>query len=264
MTQQRDEDGPAQFDVVDRILALLECVGTAERPPTLSELARETGMPLSTAHRLLAALVSKGAVERRDRHYLPGPRMPWMAAGRALAGDGGGGQSARPISPTISAGQGCPPRWPSCMDARCGTSRRGRPTRIPPPRSTAPGSHPRRRRRQDGCCWRSPRRASWRRTTTRRGPNGVARSPRPEQELVRIRREGVAIATLNVSRGIVEIAAPVRARGGRVIAAVSTAACVGHIQPAVAAGQIKRAAGCLSAPYSASIELAGRAAGMPR
>jgi DNA-binding IclR family transcriptional regulator len=70
---------------VDRLLALLECVGTAERPRNLSQITRQTGLPMSTAHRLLSELVTRGVVDRHDRFYVPGPGMSWMTEHRGCA-----------------------------------------------------------------------------------------------------------------------------------------------------------------------------------
>src|SRR5260370_38930563 len=71
-------DAPPLLGLIDRVLALLESLGTASGPRTLSEISRRTGIPLSSAHRLLATLVARGVVERCERCYTLGPRMAWM------------------------------------------------------------------------------------------------------------------------------------------------------------------------------------------
>jgi DNA-binding IclR family transcriptional regulator len=56
---------PAQGDpVVDRALALLDAFDPSHRRLTLSELARRSGLPLSTASRLAARLEEWGALHR--------------------------------------------------------------------------------------------------------------------------------------------------------------------------------------------------------
>lgn len=59
----RGQTGP----VLTRGLALLDCFGAGRRALTLSQLASATGMPISTAHRLVAELLRWGALER-DEH----------------------------------------------------------------------------------------------------------------------------------------------------------------------------------------------------
>lgn len=56
---------PPQGDpVVDRALAILGAFGPEHRRMTLSDLARRSGLPLSTTSRLAARLVAWGALER--------------------------------------------------------------------------------------------------------------------------------------------------------------------------------------------------------
>ncbi|MGW7542558.1 IclR family transcriptional regulator [Streptomyces sp. NPDC054770] len=57
------EDGPAR-SLPRRIFGLLDIVGTASRPLTLSEIARSAGLPVSTAHRLLSELLRCDALVR--------------------------------------------------------------------------------------------------------------------------------------------------------------------------------------------------------
>ncbi|WP_436698580.1 IclR family transcriptional regulator [Nocardioides sp. BYT-33-1] len=62
--------------VVSRSLALLFSFDDAHRRLTLSELARRAGLPLPTAHRLVAELVAGGALVRRtDGEYVVGRRL---------------------------------------------------------------------------------------------------------------------------------------------------------------------------------------------
>ena len=71
--------GPATTSgasVSSRLLALLGAFDEGHRRQTLSELARRSGLPLSTSHRLLAELVGWGALRREDDgSYVLGRRM---------------------------------------------------------------------------------------------------------------------------------------------------------------------------------------------
>lgn len=62
---------------VSRALSLLTAIGSRSRGATLSELADEVGVPTSTAHRMLAALVEHGYARRvpTTRRYVVGPRI---------------------------------------------------------------------------------------------------------------------------------------------------------------------------------------------
>ncbi|TQM10158.1 IclR family transcriptional regulator [Pseudonocardia kunmingensis] len=74
--------------VLTRALRLLDAF-TPDRPAlTLSEIARLTGMPVSTVHRLLAGLVAWGALERGDDgRYRVGLRL-WEVGALAPRGQG--------------------------------------------------------------------------------------------------------------------------------------------------------------------------------
>lgn len=65
--------------VVSRALAILFAFDDAHRRLTLSELARRAGLPLPTAHRLVAELAAGGALVRRPSgEYVVGRRV-WQA-----------------------------------------------------------------------------------------------------------------------------------------------------------------------------------------
>lgn len=73
--------------VVDRAFALLGSFQPTHRALTLSELARRTGQPTSTALRLVRRLVELGALERRGNRYVIGVRL-WEIASLAPRGMG--------------------------------------------------------------------------------------------------------------------------------------------------------------------------------
>ena len=71
---------------VARAFAVLEAFTSASPALTLSELARRTGLPLTTTHRLLAELCGAGALEREgDGTYRVGLRL-WEIASLAPRG----------------------------------------------------------------------------------------------------------------------------------------------------------------------------------
>lgn len=59
-----------------RAFALLELVGMAERPPSLDDLTRASGLPKPTVYRLLRLLIRGGLVQRdvAEKRYLVGRR----------------------------------------------------------------------------------------------------------------------------------------------------------------------------------------------
>jgi DNA-binding IclR family transcriptional regulator len=69
--------------VTERVAALLGAFGTSHSAMTLSELARRTGLPLTTTHRLTGELAMQGLLERDDeRRYRIGLRL-WEIASTA-------------------------------------------------------------------------------------------------------------------------------------------------------------------------------------
>ena len=64
------------------MLDILEHLGAARRPVSVSDLARATGFNVSTAFRLLQTLVSRGYVEQQPGHrsYVLGPRVYQLAS----------------------------------------------------------------------------------------------------------------------------------------------------------------------------------------
>lgn len=74
--------------VLGRVLRLLEAFTTQRPVMTLSELARHSGLPVSTAHRMVAELVIWGALERGDDGgYRVGLRL-WELGALAPRGQG--------------------------------------------------------------------------------------------------------------------------------------------------------------------------------
>jgi IclR family transcriptional regulator, KDG regulon repressor len=62
---------------VGKVLDILEYLADAQRPVGASEVARAVSFHVSTAHRLLQTLVTRGYLEQHEalRHYVLGPRL---------------------------------------------------------------------------------------------------------------------------------------------------------------------------------------------
>lgn len=87
MSRRGHPTGPTG-PVVSRALTLLDTFSTTRRALTLSQLAAAAGVPLSTAHRLVAELVAWGALERaEDGSYHIGLRL-WELGALAPRGPG--------------------------------------------------------------------------------------------------------------------------------------------------------------------------------
>lgn len=72
---------PSSTRTVDRALALLDAVLAADRPSSLTALARAVGLSPSTASRLLETLVQHDLVQRGDdAYYRTGIRIKQLAA----------------------------------------------------------------------------------------------------------------------------------------------------------------------------------------
>lgn len=66
--------GETPTAMIDRVASILESF-VGHRPLTLAEVARGSGLPRSSAHRILQRLVELGWVERNDFKYALGHRM---------------------------------------------------------------------------------------------------------------------------------------------------------------------------------------------
>lgn len=70
--QARSPEDPNAVTSVTKALSLLDCFRLKDTPMGVTELARRTGLPKSTAFRLLAHLEEIGYVERHGKQYRPG------------------------------------------------------------------------------------------------------------------------------------------------------------------------------------------------
>lgn len=64
----------AGLALLNKGFSVIEAVVQARRPPNLSEISRQTGIPTSTVHRILGALCAQGLVDREEDAYFPGWR----------------------------------------------------------------------------------------------------------------------------------------------------------------------------------------------
>lgn len=69
------------FQSVDRAIDLLFHLHEQAAPRGVSEIARTTGLPKSTVHRLLQALARRGLVEQENGRYAPGARLVALGLG---------------------------------------------------------------------------------------------------------------------------------------------------------------------------------------
>src|SRR4029079_759307 len=73
----RTRTEPDAVKSVGKVLDILEHLGQARGPVSVSDVARDTGLNVSTAFRQLQTLVSRGFVEQDAAHrgYEMGPRL---------------------------------------------------------------------------------------------------------------------------------------------------------------------------------------------
>lgn len=91
---KRNESNSIQ--VIERMARLLDAVSAYDHPVTLKVLGADTGLHPSTAHRILAAMVNEGFVERDSRgHYRLGYKL--VQLGCRMRGDATLEQVALPV-----------------------------------------------------------------------------------------------------------------------------------------------------------------------
>jgi DNA-binding IclR family transcriptional regulator len=76
--------GAESPSAVDKAMLVLACVTASETPLRLSDIARRTGLPKSTVHRLLAVLSLHQAIRRSGELYVAGAMV--MRAADAVGG----------------------------------------------------------------------------------------------------------------------------------------------------------------------------------
>jgi IclR family acetate operon transcriptional repressor len=221
-----------EVKTVDRAWTLLTTLGEADRPLSVRDLARRTGVPRPTVYRLVDVLSRHGAVVVADGTVAVGHRVLWLA-GRRLAqlelraaGRPHLVELCRQVGETVHLGvleQGQvvyidkvePPR-PLRMASTVGA--------IMPAHSTALG--------KAMLAWTDPqqvRQILALRGLPRRTPRTITTPARLLRELAAVRARGFAVDNVENEDGIRCVGAPVFDHQGRVAGAVSISGSVSTI-----------------------------------
>ncbi|MCK2216020.1 IclR family transcriptional regulator [Actinomadura sp. ATCC 31491] len=224
---------------IDILLALAQAPGPG--PVSLAQLCRSTGLPKSTAHRILGVLCGRGLVRRAGTGYLPGELLDVLAGGGRARVPG----TRRVVLPYLlylyeTTRQTVNLAVPCGLEARYverlyGHNRVGTPSDaadLAPLHCTATGKallafDP--RLRQELLA-----RGTFERMTRRT----ITTPARLERELAQVRRHGVAYAQEEFADGVACVAAPVFGPGGRIrmslgVAAPAPGAALGRLGIAV-------------------------------
>lgn len=215
-------------DMVSKALRLLSLLGNAPRGRTLSELARETGYPVSTTHRLLASLAREGfAVLDEERRWNLGLRL--FELGQGVLQARGFADIAAPVLRRITRETG-EPTLMSVLDGHDqlyvqhaeGTRQiqiTGRPGQRGPLHCTSMGkclvafaSDERREQLLSDLELTGP------------GPNAITDRDEFREEIRRVRQQRHATADEEHEAGILAIGVPVLDASTVAVAALSTAA----------------------------------------
>ena len=203
------------------MLAVLDALD--ERPVTLRELARRTGLPLTTVHRAVAPLIEWGGLERVPGGLQPGlrlfelgqlvPQRTRLAAGAPYLGDL---YAATHEVVSLAVLDGTETVWIEQLEGRLAPPVPSRVGGRLPAHVTAAGkvllaSAPARGRR------------TLRRRTGPARPRHHHRSRTATAELATIAERGVAINREESRDGVLGVAAPVFGRGDVPVAALALA-----------------------------------------
>lgn len=218
-------DGPNDSSVA-KALALLDCFGPSERSLGVTEMARRAGLPKSTVHRLAGALVDSGYLERsEDGRYQLGIHL--FELGHRVTAAGTIRRRASPLLHELSRVTGETAHLAILdgddvvyLEKVDGSYSFDVPSQVGhrnPAVATAVG--------KAILAWRS--RHELQRLASRGLPVYTSRSLQSVDSLLReaqeIRRTNQAIDDEQRAVNLVCMAAPVRDRGGKVVAGVSVA-----------------------------------------
>jgi DNA-binding IclR family transcriptional regulator len=220
--------GPGGIKSVVKVLDILEYLASARRPVGVSEVARAVNFHVSTAHRLLRTLASRGYVEQEAalRQYVLGPRL------LALSGAYRGGemlvQVARPELERLRDSIG--------ETIHLGVYRHGQVIEVASASSRQPVSV------TLGAGFQDPAHCSALGKVLlahlpsdslaallaagpleRRTPRSITRKPELARALDAVRRRGFAIDEEELASDLCCIAVPVTDSSGQVVAALSVA-----------------------------------------
>ncbi|MFO7321854.1 MAG: IclR family transcriptional regulator [Chloroflexota bacterium] len=221
---------------VERAFRLLELLGSADDFLAISDLARMSGLPLGTTHRLLDTLVQLEYVERdpHSRRYTLGLKTLQLRG--AVIGHMNLGMQAMPVMKALMQQVNETVHLAVLNDGEIvyidrieGLHTQGMYTRIgkrAPAHCTALGKVLLAFLPQDG----------WREVVSRRGlrrftPHTITSVEELERELATIRERQFAIDDEEVEIGVRCVAAPVRDYSGEVVAAVSISGPISRVFP---------------------------------
>jgi DNA-binding IclR family transcriptional regulator len=221
------DDRPAsQPGSLERGIDILLALSGAARPVSLAQLSRSTGLPKSTAHRILGVLCARGLARRVGNGYLPGGLLESMA-GLARARVPGSRRLVLPYllylyettrqTVNLAVPSGLEVRYVERLYGHNRVDSRSDGLDRAPLHCTATGKallafDPKLREELLG-------RGSFERMT-RRTITGLAGL---ERELAQVRRHGVAYAQEELTEGVACVAAPVFGPGGRVCMSLGVA-----------------------------------------
>ncbi|MET9240704.1 IclR family transcriptional regulator [Nonomuraea sp. NPDC003709] len=249
--QRMADDRPvAQPGSLERGIDILLALGAASHPVSLSQLCRSTGLPKSTAHRILGVLCSRELARRVGNGYLPGELLETMA-GITRARVPGTRKVVLPYllylyeatrqTVNLAVPSGLEARYVERLYGHNRVDSRSDGMDRAPLHCTATGKallafDP--RLRQELLARGSFERMTRRTITTLGGL---------ERELAQVRRHGVAYSQEEFTEGVACVAAPVFGPGGRICMSLGVAAPVGAVPLAKLGISVRGAAQAISA-----------------
>nr|SBO95070.1 Transcriptional regulator, IclR family [Nonomuraea gerenzanensis] len=247
MTDERPASQPGSLE---RGIDILLALSAASRPVTLSQLCRSTGLPKSTAHRILGVLCSRELARRVGNAYLPGELLESMAGITRARVPGTRGvvlpyllylfETTRQTV-NLAVPSGLEARYVERLYGHNRVGSRSDGLDRAPLHCTATGKallafDPKLRQELMA-------RGAFERLTRRTITNLAAL----ERELAQVRRHGVAYSQEEFTEGVACVAAPVFGPGGRVCMSVGVAAPA-HLAPLAKLGiSVRGAAQAISA-----------------
>lgn len=226
-----------------KVFAVLECIASAQRPLTISELAVLLGVPKPTMHRIVRQLDGEGLLQREPdtRLYGPGPRLLNFALGAVRSSMRSAPRHAVLEALSAKVGETCnfgmisgsAVLYIDRVEASWPFGLRFEPGSRVPLHCTSVGKlllsvQPRRRRDE---LIRATR-------LTRYTENTITDPDRLQAELEAIRKRGYSIDNQEFLAGVVCLAVPVRDGKGAICAGLAISApnarmsveeCVGHL-----------------------------------
>lgn len=242
---------------LEKAIAILSALSAALQPISLAELSRRTGLPKTTAYRLLGVLCGEGFAQRIGLDYAIGDRLVTLAdpGPRMIPG------MRRIVLPhmirlyelTRQTVNLAVPRGleVSYVERIYGQSRVSSPSDEvdrAPLHCTATGKVLLAFDQELNAAFRD--RGALRRMTHRTLGRAAL-----DRELCVVRRQGVAYSREEFAEGVVCAAAPVFGPDGRICMAVAVASPLSAVAPAEFAGMVKRTAHTISAAIVRSLSV---------